>query len=80
MSIACDKKAEKWKTYLASHPTTWHQYLITGEGNQTLDKAYFCEGIPRFIIIDKQGNIVAANAMRPSEKDFREYFRKIVNP
>lgn len=80
MSIACDKKAEKWKTYLASHPTTWHQYLITGEGNQTLDKAYFCEGIPRFIIIDKQGNIVAADAMRPSEKDFREYFRKIVNP
>lgn len=80
MSIACDKNAEKWKTYLANHTTTWHQYLITGEGNQTLDKAYFCEGIPRFIIIDKQGNIVAADAMRPSEKDFREYFRKIVNP
>ena len=80
MSIACDKKAEKWKTYLASHPTTWHQYLITGEGNQTLDKVYFCEGIPRFIIIDKQGNIVTADAIRPSENGFGEYFRKIVNP
>lgn len=80
MSIACDKKAEKWKTYLASHPTTWQQYLITKEGNQVLDKTYFCEGIPRFIIIDKQGNIVAADAIRPSENGFGEYFRKIVNP
>lgn len=80
MSIACDKNAEKWKTYLANHTTTWHQYLITKEGNQVLDKTYFCEGIPRFIIIDKQGNIVAADAIRPSENGFGEYFRKIVNP
>lgn len=79
MSIACDKKAEKWKAYLAKHPTTWHQYLISAEGNDVLDKAYFCEGIPRFIIIDRQGNIVNADAMRPSEKAFDEYFRNIVN-
>lgn len=79
MSIACDKKAEKWKAYLEKHPTTWHQYLITDEGNKLLDEAYFCEGIPRFIIIDKQGNFVTADASRPSEATFGEYFRKIAN-
>jgi thiol-disulfide isomerase/thioredoxin len=79
MSIACDKKAEKWKAYLAKHPTTWHQYLVTDKSNDQLDKAYFCEGIPRFIIIDRKGNIVSADAMRPSDKAFDEYFSKIAN-
>lgn len=79
MSIACDKKAERWKDYLAKHPTTWHQYLITEQGNKMLDDVYFCEGIPRFIIIDKQGNFITADAMRPSDNAFAEYFRKIVN-
>lgn len=79
MSIACDKKADRWKAYLAKHPTTWHQYLITEQGNKMLDDVYFCEGIPRFIIIDKQGKFINADAMRPSDKGFAEYFKKIVN-
>ncbi len=79
MSIACDKKADRWKTYLAKHPTTWHQYLVTEQGNKMLDDVYFCEGIPRFIIIDKQGDIVCADAMRPSDEGFNEYFKKIVD-
>lgn len=79
MSIACDKKAEKWKGYLAKHPTTWNQYLVTEQGNKVLDDVYFCEGIPRFIIIDKQGNLVCADAMRPSDEGFNEYFKKIVS-
>lgn len=79
MSIACDKKADRWKAYLAKHPTTWHQYLITEQGNKMLDDVYFCEGIPRFIIIDKQGKLINADAMRPSDEAFAEYFKKIVN-
>lgn len=79
MSIACDKKAERWKSFLAKHPTSWHQYLITDDGNKMLDEVYFCEGIPRFIIIGKDGKIISADASRPSEKSFSEYFRKIVN-
>lgn len=79
MSIACDKKADRWKAYLAKHPTTWYQYLVTEQGNKMLDDVYFCEGIPRFIVIDKQGNLVNADAMRPSDEGFNEYFKKIVN-
>lgn len=79
MSIACDKKAERWKIYLDKHPASWDQYLITGEGNKVLDEVYFCEGIPRFFIIDKQGRFITADSMRPSEKAFAEYFKKIVN-
>lgn len=79
MSIACDKKTEKWKAYLAKHPASWDQYLVTDAGNKMLDEVYFCEGIPRFLIIDKQGRFITSDAMRPSEPAFAEYFKKIVN-
>ncbi len=79
MSIACDKKAATWKAYIAKHPAAWAQYLVTQQGNKVLDDVYFCEGIPRFIIIDKQGNLVNADAMRPSDENFAEYFKNIVN-
>ncbi len=79
MSIACDKKAERWKNFLAKHPTPWHQYLVTPEGAQVLTDVYHVMGIPRFIIIDKNGNIVTSESMRPSEDAFAAYFEEIIN-
>lgn len=77
MSIACDKKADRWKAFLAKHPTSWHQYLVTPEGDKTLNEVYYAIGIPRFIIIDKEGMIITPDALRPSEKEFIEYFERI---
>lgn len=77
MSIACDKKADRWKNFLAKHPTSWHHYLITPEGDTVLNDVYHTIGIPRFIIIDKEGKIVTPDAMRPSEEEFTDYFDKI---
>lgn len=79
MSIACDKKEAQWKAFLSRHPTTWHQFLVTQEGNSVLDKKYYCEGIPRFIIIGRDGRIVNADAPRPSEDMFAEYFKGIAD-
>ena len=79
MSVACDKKRERWSAYLKKHPTSWHQYLITLEGDKILNDIYHVIGIPRFIIIGKDGRIITPDAMRPSDKDFNDYFDKIVN-
>ncbi len=79
ISIACDKKAEKWKAYIAKHPATWPQYLVTDAGNKMLDDEYFCVGIPRFLIIDREGRFITSDAPRPSDASFNEYFKKIVN-
>jgi hypothetical protein len=35
---------------------------------------YAIEGIPRFILIDPEGNIVTANAPRPSDPQLIELF------
>ena len=44
-----------------------------------LNDIYHVIGIPRFIIVGKDGNIVTPDAMRPSDNSFSEYFDKIVN-
>ena len=79
MSVACDKKREKWTAFLQKHPTSWHQYLITPEGDKVLNDIYHVMGIPRFIIIGKDGRIVNPDAIRPSDNDFNAYFDQIVN-
>ncbi len=79
ISVACDKKAATWKAYIAKHPTAWAQYLVTDAGNKMLDDEYFCEGIPRFFIIDREGRFVTSDALRPSDPGFAEYFKKLVN-
>lgn len=82
MSIACDKESarSKWKAFLKKHKEmNWAQYLITPEGDKILNDVYHVQGIPRFIIIDKQGCFIDADSMRPSFEEFNDYFDKIVN-
>ena len=79
MSIACDKKVATWKNFLTAHKTSWHQYLVTPEGDKVLDKVYHVIGIPRFMVIGKDGHIVSADTLRPSEPTFNKFFDDIVN-
>ena len=44
-------------------------WLQLEDTDDTFSKVYKVEGIPRFIIIDKQGNVVDAYAERPSERE-----------
>lgn len=82
MSIACDKESarDKWKAFLKKHKEmNWAQYQVTAESDKVLDSVYHVFGIPRFMIIDKNGIIIDSDAQRPSSEDFNDYFDKIVN-
>lgn len=79
MSIACDKQAARWKTFLSKHDMPWHQYLITPAGDKVLDNVYHVVGIPRFIVVGRDGKIISADSMRPSEKEFGKWFDGLVN-
>lgn len=66
VSISIDRlnKHEAWKNMVKNEALTGVQ-LFAGE-DQSFMQEYQITGIPRFILVDPQGNIVNANAPRPS--------------
>lgn len=78
ISIACDRKREKWLNFLAKHQNmTWSQYLITQEGDNVLDNVYYVIGIPRFMLIAPDGRIVNSDMLRPSDPDFTSTLKRL---
>ncbi|CAM1344345.1 TlpA family protein disulfide reductase [Tenacibaculum amylolyticum] len=72
VSISVDKASdnEKWKKVITESKMGGTQ-LFAGENKESFSftKDYLVKGLPRFIIIDPKGNIVSANAPRPSENE-----------
>lgn len=63
LSIAVSDKIEKWKKAVEDDKATWTQLFDKGN---TIQQAYYANAIPKFILIDKHGNIVNPDAPRPS--------------
>ncbi len=74
VSISIDNVSKKstWKQMIADKNMAGTQ-LFAGD-DQSFVKAYNISGIPRFILIDPQGNIVDANALRPSNPSLEKVF------
>ncbi|CAM1369253.1 Thioredoxin-like [Tenacibaculum sediminilitoris] len=70
VSINVDAKGndEKWKQTIIDREMTGIQ-LMAGDSHLNLDWAqnFLIKGLPRFILIDPDGNIVSPNAPAPSE-------------
>jgi thiol-disulfide isomerase/thioredoxin len=67
-----EKAHESWRNMVKNKQLTGTQ-LITGNGwNTDFIKNYKINAIPRFILIDPKGNIIDADAPRPSSKRLNE--------
>lgn len=78
VSISTDKpnKHEAWKNMIVSKGMSGIQ-LFAGT-DQSFMQTYQINSIPRFIFIDTEGNIVDANAPRPSQKEaIRSLFTQV---
>ncbi|WP_421919897.1 thioredoxin domain-containing protein [Marinifilum sp.] len=71
VSISSDKPedVEKWKAMVKEKNMGGIQ--LHANGDQEFAKAYKVQGIPRFILLDKEGKIVEINAPRPSSEEIR---------
>lgn len=67
ISISVDQSVDAWKNKLNKDKPQWSQYVLTPENNKTFSEDWGISGIPRFIMIDANGNIFSPNATRPSE-------------
>ncbi len=67
----------KWKEFVQQNNMTGWQ-LINTDREMPFLKKYVVDGIPRFVLLDKEGKIVDANAPRPSNKSLIELIDKTI--
>lgn len=70
VGVSVDQEKDKWEEYVKTKALKGIQ-LHAGPDNM-LSTAYKVTGIPRYILIDKQGNIIAADSPRPSNPKLKE--------
>ncbi|MEO6522081.1 MAG: TlpA disulfide reductase family protein [Mucilaginibacter sp.] len=80
VSISIDNPGDtlKWKTFITSHSLGGTQLIVENAWNSDFIKKYGVATIPRFILIDTNGNIVSANAERPSVTSLQNTLDKLL--
>ncbi len=78
ISIDIPKDYEKWKTMVTEKELSGIQLISDNNWKSTFVQEYDILGIPRFILIDPQGNIVSSDAPRPSDSELRKTFDELL--
>lgn len=70
LSISLDKEKDrqKWVDFVKNKDLKGVQLIADKAFDSTVAKVYGIKGIPRFMLFDKEGNIVTIDAPRPSEE------------
>lgn len=77
ISIDEEKAYDKWKEMVKEKELSGVQLLADNAWQSDFVQDYQIMGIPRFILIDPNGNIVDANAPRPSNPRLVEVFEEL---
>ncbi|PVW13777.1 TlpA family protein disulfide reductase [Marixanthomonas spongiae] len=78
ISIDQQKDHEKWNDMVDDKNLGGIQLFADNDWKSKFVTDYAILGIPRFILIDKEGNIVSADAPRPSSKEIRPLFDSVL--
>lgn len=70
VGISMDQDKAKWEKYVPEKKLKGLQ-LHAGPGND-LAKAYKINGIPRYLVIDKNGDLISSDAPRPSDPKLKQ--------
>ncbi|MCD8186897.1 MAG: thioredoxin family protein [Rikenellaceae bacterium] len=62
---------EKWEKFLVDEQMPSIQLFAGDAAQEQLLKPYHITGIPRFILVGKDGNLIYADAPRPSSPEIR---------
>lgn len=65
VSISCDQDKSKWETMVKEKELKGIQLHIGSD--RSFMQAYAISGIPRFILLDEAGKIIASDMTRPSD-------------
>lgn len=77
VSLSCDKDKAAWEKMVKSGDMKGIQ-LHMGPQDEFMNQ-YMINGIPRFILLDKEGKIIKADAPRPSDPEIRVLFDELLS-
>ncbi len=78
ISIDAKKDHEKWRKMVDSKQLGGVQLFADNDWNSKFIQDFGINSIPRFILLDPQGNVVDANAPRPSDPALQEMLDKLL--
>lgn len=78
ISVDAEKDFEKWKTFVKDKNLGGVQLYADKSWNSDFIKAFAINSIPRFILIDPNGNVVDADAARPSNPNLQVQLDKLL--
>ncbi len=78
ISVDVKKDYKEWRKMVADKSLGGVQLYADKDWNSDFIKAYVINSIPRFILIDPKGNIVNADAARPSDPELKEQLDKLL--
>jgi thiol-disulfide isomerase/thioredoxin len=78
ISIDTKKDYDKWKNFVKEKELGGVQLFADNDWNSKFVTDFGITGIPRFILIDPKGNVVNANAERPSSPKLQEELDKLL--
>ena len=78
VSVDAQRDFEKWKTYVAQENMQGVQLFAGERARDELMTPYRIAGIPRFMLVGKDGNLIAIDAPRPSTSEIRSVLRALL--
>ncbi|GGB79588.1 hypothetical protein GCM10007424_19690 [Flavobacterium suaedae] len=78
LSIDKQKDHDKWKEFVKKESLGGVQLIADKDWESDFAVAYNIKSIPRFILIDPKGNVVNADAPRPSEAALQELLNNLL--
>lgn len=75
VSLSLDQDTEAWKKMVAKKELHGNQFHYAG--NQGFVEKFNIASIPRFILLDKEGEVLNANAPRPSSEEIHTLFTEL---
>ena len=79
ISISIDADQKAWLEKLEKDKPEWAQFILSKKEAKRFMDEWGITGIPRFIMIDRDGKIYAADAARPSDEKIIETLEKAMN-
>ena len=75
VSISCDKNQKEWEKFVRERSLGGIQLHM--RGNNKYMRELGDNGIPRFLLIDREGNFINANMSRPSDPKTLKVLREL---